>query len=307
MEIKEKITISQFKKLLATKKNILVFGKSGWGKSESVYEYAKEHGLKVLTLSLAMSSPETIAGIPRVDEDGYYYLAPSAELKEFIEAKGEGWILFIDEINQGQPEVLNTLYSICHPDPAQRHWNGHDISKCQIVACGNFNNGDDGTVYLTELPDPLLNRFFVYNLSHSKSDARKYLLKKYKNLNKAEDYIKAMQEENIAPRDIDQVLEILAFDMSELLISAKIGTSLTAELLAIKDKPDPIVDPAETLKECRRLYARFKEEGRLQLSDNTEDGYVSDENKLLETFRAVLTEEEIASIVDDYKNNVSDK
>lgn len=307
MEIKEKITISQLKKLLPAKKNILVFGKSGWGKTKSIYEYAKEHGLKVLILSLAMTSPEMISGIPRIGEDGYFYLALDARLKEFIEAKGEGWILFIDEINQGQPEVLNTLYSICHPDPEQRNWNGHDISKCQIVACANFTDGRDENVYGTELPTPLLNRFFVFELTHNKADARKYLLKKYKGLNKAEDYIKAMQEENLAPRDIDLVLDSLAYDLPEQFSTSKAGTSLTAELLAIKDKPDPIVDPAETLKECRRLYARFKEEGRLQLSDNTEDGYVSDENKLLETFRAVLTEEEIASIVDDYKNNVSDK
>ena len=66
-----KITPSQFKKGLESKKNMLVFGKSGIGKTATVYEYAEENGLTVVDYDLAGRLPEEVAGIPAVTEDYY--------------------------------------------------------------------------------------------------------------------------------------------------------------------------------------------------------------------------------------------
>ena len=100
------ITNSQFKAGLKTKRNMLVLGKSGYGKTATVEEYAEENGLKIAYVDMAGQLPESVAGIPCVytkEKDGlggiYYRRMLDIELKEFLECEGEGWILFFDEIN----------------------------------------------------------------------------------------------------------------------------------------------------------------------------------------------------------------
>ena len=171
------ITPNQFKQGLKSKRNMLVLGNSGEGKTATVYEYAEENGLIVVDYDLAGRLPEEVSGIPVV-KGAYYKRTLDEELQEMFDKKGEGFILLFDEVNQGSPDTLNTLYRITHPNPKMRKWAGHDISKCQIVACGNLSDGSDGTVYLTDLPTPLLNRFFVFKLKRSNKETTDYLKKK---------------------------------------------------------------------------------------------------------------------------------
>ena len=292
------ITNSQFKEGLKTKRNMLVFGKSGYGKTATVEEYAEENGLKVAYVDMAGQLPESIAGIPCVytkEKDGlggtYYKRMLDIELKEFLECEGEGWILFFDEINQGNPDGLNTLYSITHPNPSMRRWAGHRISKCQIVACGNLSDGTDGTVYLTDLPTPLLNRFFCFKLKPDKKDATNYLKKKYKNIPQVAKYIKVMLDNNIAPRDVDLALDILQYDHDGIFLEAKLGTALTAKIYDIQ-KGIKNLDPAELLKNARKVYEQFMEDGEVMFGAET----ITTESELKEKFSEFLSEEEIAGI-----------
>lgn len=292
------ITNSQFKAGLATKRNMLVFGQSGYGKTATVEEYAEENGLKIAYVDMAGQLPESIAGIPCVytkEKDGlggtYYKRMLDVELKEFLECEGEGWVLFFDEINQGNPDGLNTLYSITHPNPAMRRWAGHRISKAQIVACGNLSDGTDGTVYLTDLPTPLLNRFFVFRLKPNKKDATDYLKKKYKNIPQVAKYIKVMLDNNIAPRDCDLALDILQYDHDGMFLEAKLGTALTAKILDIQ-KGIKNLDPAELLKNARRVYEQFMEDGEVMFGAET----ITTEAELKSKFEEFLSDEEIAGI-----------
>lgn len=293
------ITNAQFKKGLETKRNMLVFGKSGWGKTATVEEYAKEHKLKVAYVDLAGQLPESIAGIPAIytkESDGlggsYYKRMLDIELKEFLECEGEGWILFFDEINQGTPESLNTLYSITHPIPDMRRWAGHRISKCQIVACGNLSDGTDGTVYLTELPKPLLNRFFVFKLKPDKRDATNYLKKKYKNIKQVAKYIKIMLDADIAPRDVDLALDILQYDHDGIFLETKLGVALTAKIYDLQ-KGIKNLDPAELIKNARKVYEQFLEDGEVLFGAET----ITTETELKRKFADFLSEEEIAGII----------
>ena len=195
------ITPSQFKEGLKSKRNMLVFGNSGEGKTSIVYEYAEENGLKVLDFDLAGRLPEEVSGIPAVDGE-YYKRTLDTELEEFFRVRGSGYVLLFDEVNQGSPDTLNTLYRIAYPNPKMRKWAGHDIGECQIVACGNLSDGTDGTVYLTDLPTPLLNRFFVFKLKRSNKETTEYLKTKYKNIPQVAKYIKVMLDNKINPRDI---------------------------------------------------------------------------------------------------------
>lgn len=291
-----KITNSQFYNGLSTKRNMLVLGPSGWGKTATVEGYARDYELRIAYVDMAGQLPESIAGIPAVimtkdETTGYYRRMLDVELQEFLDCEGEGWILFFDEINQGNPESLNTLYAITHPNPEMRRWAGHRLSKCQIVACGNLADGRDGTVYLTELPTPLLNRFFVFELQPDKKDATEYLKKKWKNIPQVVKYIKAMLDANVAPRDVDLALDVLHYEHDGMFLEAKLGAALAAKIYDIQ-KGIRSLDPADMLKNARTIYNRFKENGEVVFGAET----VTSEAELLSKFEEFLSAEEIAGI-----------
>ena len=286
-----KITPKQFMEGLKTKKNMLVYGKSGIGKTATVYEYAEANGLKVVDYDLAGRLPEEVAGIPAVQDD-YYKRMLDEDLQEMFKKKGEGYILLFDEVNQGSPDTLNTLYRITHPNPAMRKWAGHDISKCQIVACGNLSDGTDGTVYLTDLPTPLVNRFFVFQLVTSNKETTDYLKKKYKNIPQVAKYIKTMLDANISPRDVDLALDILRYDYDAMFLESKLGTALTAKIYDIQ-KGIRNLDPAELIKNARKVYEQFKEDGEVMFGPET----VTSEEDLKRKFEEYLSDEEIKGIM----------
>ena len=346
-----KITPKQFMEGLKTKKNMLVYGKSGIGKTATVYEYAEANGLKVVDYDLAGRLPEEVAGIPAVKEpkiktidftkeiaevkkqiskiedlilktddktvmtklcnllktcntkldylvahDGeeasFYKRTLDEDLDEFFKAKGEGYILLFDEVNQGSPDTLNTLYRITHPNPSMRKWAGHDISKCQIVACGNMSDGTDGTVYLTDLPTPLVNRFFVFQLVTSNKETTDYLKKKYKNIPQVAKYIKVMLDANISPRDVDLALDILQYDYDAMFLESKLGAALTAKIYDIQ-KGIRNLDPAELIKNARKVYEQFKEDGEVMFGPET----ITSEDDLKRKFEEFLSDEEIKGVM----------
>lgn len=285
------ISPNEFEKALETKRNILVLGNSGEGKTAVVYEYAEKHGLKVIDFDLAGRLPEEVTGIPAVNGD-FYTRTLDKELEEFFKVKGKGYILLFDEINQGTPDALNTMYRICYPNPKMRKWAGHDISECQIVACGNLADGSDGTVYLTDLPTPLLNRFFVFKLKRSNKETTEYLSKKYKNIPQVKKYITAMLEENISPRDIDLCLDILQYEYDSIFLETKLGEALTAKILDMQKNIETL-DPAKILKKSREVYVQFKKDGAINFGNKL----ITDEEELKDKFRELgLSEEEIVAI-----------
>ena len=289
-----KIKQTEFYTVLKSKKNILLFGKSGWGKSQIVKKYCEDHGLKLKIISLASKLPEAIGGIPHATDKGQYEELLSEELKEVFEDEGEGWVIFFDEINQAVQEVLNTLYGICYPMGEDRVWAGHSLSKAQIVACANLSDGTDGVTYLNDLPTPLVNRFFPFELECSKTDAKNYLKKKYRNIPQVVKYIDVMLDAEKSPRTVDECLEIIQYEpeLSGLLLQSKLQSALTAKVLDIQKKVKT-ADPAKTLKLCRQSYEIFKEDGIVQWAGEE----IETEEELLDKFSEILSEEEIASIV----------
>lgn len=292
-EIRQK----DFKELLESEENILVYGNKGVGKSSIVREYADEKGKTLIIFPLATMIPEFIGGVPyaQVSSDKkteYFTLLLNESLAPLFKCKGEGYILFFDEINQAPTEVMNCLYGPCHIDKKQREWCGHSIEHAQIVAAGNLNDGSDGTVYLNELPGPLHDRFFVYQLVSSDRDTMDYLKKKWKNIPQVAKYIKTMQDGHINPRNIDKCLELLAFEKNPLLLKTKLGTALTAKILDMQ-KGMKSIDPADLIKNVRAAYERFQEDGIVAWGPET----ITTEEDLINKFREILNEEEIQAVL----------
>lgn len=292
-EIRQK----DFYELLTDEENTLVFGNKGIGKSSIVREYAKDKGKTLLIFPLATMIPEFIGGVPyaQVSSDKkteYFTLLLNEQLAPMFECEGKNYILFFDEINQAPTEVMNCLYGPCHIDPEQREWCGHSLKYAQIVAAGNMDDGTDGTVYLNELPGPLLDRFDVFQLVSSDKDAMDYLKKKWKNIPQVAKYIKAMQDNKVNPRNIDHVLKMLQFEKNPLRLRAKLGTALTQKLIDMQ-KGMKSIDPADLIKNVRKAYERFQEDGIVAWGPET----ISTEEDLIEKFREILSEEEVASII----------
>lgn len=293
IEIRQK----DFMELLEDEENIFVYGNKGIGKSSIVREYAEKVKKQLAIFPLATMIPEFIGGVPyaQVSSDKktqYFTLLLNEQLQPILETKGKNWILFFDEMNQAPTEVMNCLYSICHIDPKQREWCGHSLELAQIVGAGNLNDGTDGTVYLNELPGPLHDRFFVYQLVSSDKDTMDYLKKKWKNIPQVAKYIKAMQDSKINPRNIDKCLELLQFEKNPLLLRAKLGTALTQKIIDMQ-KGIKSIDPADLIKNVRTAYERFQEDGIVAWGPET----ISTEEELIEKFKEILSEEEVASIV----------
>lgn len=288
---------SDFYALLEDEENTLVFGNKGIGKSSIVRKFAKDKGKTLLVFPLATMIPEFIGGVPyaQVKSDKkteYFTLLLNEALAPMLECKGKDYILFFDEINQAPTEVMNCLYGPCHIDPEQREWCGHSLKYAQIVAAGNLSDGTDGTVYLNELPGPLLDRFDVFLLVNSDKDAMDYLKKKWKNIPQVAKYIKAMQDNKINPRNIDHILKMLQFEKNPLRMRAKLGTALTQKLIDMQ-KGMKSIDPADLIKNVRTAYERFQEDGIVAWGPET----ISTEEELIEKFKEILSEEEVASIV----------
>jgi MoxR-like ATPase len=276
--------------------NVMVYGPSGVGKSQKIKQWSIGRGYDFLKISLALEVPETIAGIPykdtsKSDRIAYFTKLLSKQLEPLFINNGKFKVLFLDEINQAQPEVLNCLYGVC--DMEDRNWAGYPLENVMVVAAGNLSDGTDGTVYLNDLPTPLHNRYFIYELIPDDKDTMKYLKEKYKNIKQVGKYIQAMLDEKIPPRDIEQCLKVIAYAKSTLPLQAKLGSGLTQKLLDIQKKLE-ITDPVETLKRCREVYKLYQENGKMNFGDVV----VTEDEELIDKFKELgLSEEEIASIM----------
>lgn len=147
---------------------LLIIGSSGWGKSSIVYEVAQELNLPIVTANANSWMAEDFGGLVRPINGEYYdYLPP----KWVIDNRDKEFILFIDEINQANVSVLHALYRIV----LDREVAGIKLNM-KIIAAGNNNSENP---YLTELPEPLLKRFSVYQWENNITEACRYLNKKY--------------------------------------------------------------------------------------------------------------------------------
>ena len=104
-----------------------------------------------------------------------------------------------------------------------------------------------------------------------------------------------MLDNEISPRDIDEVLKNLQYEYSSRFIEAKIGSALTAKLLEVQ-KGIKTLDPAELIKNTRKIYKQFPEDGEILWAGET----ASTEAELISKFEeSVHSEEEIAGIVNE--------
>lgn len=137
--------------LLKSNTSTIIYGMSGWGKSQIIEQSSAMLGMKCQILSLAGVAPEDF-GIPTIREGYYEYLPPKWAYDYY--KSGEDFVLFLDEITQATIQVMHAIY----PLVLEKRIGGLYLPNMRIIAASNY---DHENPHLTNIMKPLLNRFDV--------------------------------------------------------------------------------------------------------------------------------------------------
>lgn len=117
----------------------MVKGSPGIGKSQIVRQLADKFGLKLIDVRLAECDPSDLRGFPYVDEKtGKAKYAPMAEFPlkgEPIPEGYNGWLLFLDEMNQAPDSIQRISYKVL----LDHKVGDHELhERCVKLAAGNL-------------------------------------------------------------------------------------------------------------------------------------------------------------------------
>lgn len=129
----EVVTLRQAKKLIqcmAHEQSFLLLSAPGMGKSEMVYDAAREAGLPCRSLLGTQIAPEDVSGIPRIVGERSVFCPPRILLPE----RPEPFCLFLDELPACAPDVQKAFYSLL----LERRLGEHALpAGTWVVAAGN--------------------------------------------------------------------------------------------------------------------------------------------------------------------------
>ena len=109
--LEEPITLRQAKKLIqcmAHEQSFLLLSPPGVGKSDLVYQAAREANLPCRSLLGTQIAPEDVSGIPRIVGERSVFCPPRLLLPE----PAEPFCLFLDELPACAPDVQKSFYSL---------------------------------------------------------------------------------------------------------------------------------------------------------------------------------------------------
>jgi len=129
----EVVTLRQAKQLIrcmAHEQSFLLLSPPGLGKSDIVFEAAREAGLPCRSLLGTQIAPEDVSGIPRIVGERSVFCPPRILLPE----RPEPFCLFLDELPACAPDVQKAFYSLL----LERRLGEHALPKgTWVVAAGN--------------------------------------------------------------------------------------------------------------------------------------------------------------------------
>jgi hypothetical protein len=129
----QSVTLREAKKLIqcmAHEQSFLLLSPPGVGKSEMVYEAAREVNLPCRSLLGTQIAPEDVSGIPRIVGERSVFCPPRVLLPEHPEP----FCLFLDELPACAPDVQKALYSLL----LERRLGEHSLpAGTWVVAAGN--------------------------------------------------------------------------------------------------------------------------------------------------------------------------
>src|SRR5918999_1427127 len=161
----ETITLQRAKKLIqcmAHEQSFLLLSPPGVGKSDIVYQAAREAGLPCRSLLGTQIAPEDVSGIPRIVGERSVFCPPRMLLPE----SAEPFCLFLDELPACAPDVQKSLYSLL----LERRLGEHMLPPgTWVVAAGNRV---EDRALVRALSSALINRVTIL---HVRVDVKEWL------------------------------------------------------------------------------------------------------------------------------------
>src|ERR687895_432941 len=153
----ETITLQRAKKLIqcmAHEQSFLLLSPPGVGKSDIVYQAAREAGLPCRSLLGTQIAPEDVSGIPRIVGERSVFCPPRMLLPE----SAEPFCLFLDELPACAPDVQKSFYSLL----LERRLGEHELPRgTWVVAAGNRQQD---RALVRSLSSALINRVSILNV-----------------------------------------------------------------------------------------------------------------------------------------------
>jgi len=141
---------------------VLIRGRHGVGKSETVYQFAKKVGKRVVERRASQMTEGDLVGLPVVDNDRTSWNPPDW----FKDACDNGVVLFMDEIDRAVQEVRQGFFQLTD----SRTINGHRLHPDTLIFAA-VNGGVNGAQYAVQDMDPAeLDRWTVFDVEPSVED-----------------------------------------------------------------------------------------------------------------------------------------
>ena len=155
----EVVTLRQAKKLIqcmAHEQSFLLLSAPGMGKSEMVYEAAREANLPCRSLLGTQIAPEDVSGIPRIVGERSVFCPPRILLPE----RPEPFCLFLDELPACAPDVQKAFYSLL----LERRLGEHALPPgTWVVSAGNRLQD---RALVRAMSSALVNRVTILQIRH---------------------------------------------------------------------------------------------------------------------------------------------
>ena len=145
----------KIKMRILAKSPFYCMGHAGWGKSSIIQNLAEKMGYKVNCVFLDKAVKEDLGGIPIPVKSGKgskQEMAMPAWAAEMYENPKQKYLLFFDEMNQADPQVMNALMPIV----LKREICGIEFENFIVGAAGNYESENEA---VNELSGPLKSRF----------------------------------------------------------------------------------------------------------------------------------------------------
>lgn len=162
MAISFKVFNSIINHVITAKYPVLLRGRHGIGKSELVYQTAKELGLPIVERRASQMTEGDLLGLPKVEKGVTTWLPP-----EWLHtACNKAVVLFLDEVDRATMEVRQGIFELCD----SRKIAGQVLHPDTLIFAA-VNGGDHGAQYQVGEFDPAeLDRYTVFDVEPSVED-----------------------------------------------------------------------------------------------------------------------------------------
>ena len=145
---------------------VMIRGRHGVGKSETVYQFAASVGLPVVERRASQMTEGDLVGLPIIHETTTSWAPPDW----YKEACDKPVVLFMDELDRATSEVRQGFFQLAD----SRTINGHRLHPDTLIFAA-VNGGVHGAQYAVNDMDPAeLDRWTVFDLEPSDEDFLSY-------------------------------------------------------------------------------------------------------------------------------------